>query len=243
NHLIQAWKDNGLPPSVPFYMTEGNDLEDGGPETVKRGLWLADYVGSMLTAGASGTYYFHYIASTHGNDGFLSVDGNNRVISYSPQYLATQVITKEWVQPVDSIHKLYKAASDVKDDKGNILVTAYPVQRPDGKWSILLVNKDKDHDHTVKVRFADAADNDDRFFTGSVDRIVFGPGEYVWHADAPATANDGGENGRRRQVRTGHAAPDGPPSKSAVTSGGPETVYELPRASIVVLRGELTGGR
>src|ERR1700761_4374605 len=88
NHLIQAWKDNGLPPNVPFYMTEGNDLEDGGPETVKRGLWLADYVGSMLTAGASGTYYFHYIATDHGGDGFLPIDKNNRVLSYSPQYLA-----------------------------------------------------------------------------------------------------------------------------------------------------------
>ena len=44
-------------------MTEGNDLDEGSPGTVKTGLWLADYVGSMLTAGASGTFYFHYIAT------------------------------------------------------------------------------------------------------------------------------------------------------------------------------------
>ena len=62
NHVIQAWKDNGLPPNVPFFMTEGNDLGDRGIGTVKSGLWLADYVGSMMTAGAGGTYYFHYIA-------------------------------------------------------------------------------------------------------------------------------------------------------------------------------------
>ena len=62
NHVIQAWKDNGLPPNVPFFMTEGNDLGEGGAGTVKSALWLADYVGSMLTAGAGGTYYFHYIA-------------------------------------------------------------------------------------------------------------------------------------------------------------------------------------
>ena len=60
NRVIQAWKDNGLPPNVPFLMTEGNDLGEGGAGTVKAGLWLADYVGSMLTAGAAGTYYFHY---------------------------------------------------------------------------------------------------------------------------------------------------------------------------------------
>ena len=63
NHVIQAWKDNGLPPNMPFFMTEGNDLGEGGAGTVKSALWLADYVGSMMTAGASGTYYFHYIAS------------------------------------------------------------------------------------------------------------------------------------------------------------------------------------
>ena len=55
NRVIQAWKDNGLPPNVPFFMTEGNDLGEGGAGTVKAGLWLADYVGSMPTAGAAGT--------------------------------------------------------------------------------------------------------------------------------------------------------------------------------------------
>ncbi len=75
NHVVQAWKDNGLPPNVPFFMTEGNDLGEGGQGTVKSGLWLADYVGAMMTAGAGGTYYFHYISSIGrsggGGGGFL----------------------------------------------------------------------------------------------------------------------------------------------------------------------------
>ncbi|HEX7730466.1 MAG TPA: discoidin domain-containing protein, partial [Terracidiphilus sp.] len=62
NQVVQAWHDNGLPPGVPFFMTEGNDLDEGSPHTVKSALWLADYVGAMMTAGAGGTYYFHYIA-------------------------------------------------------------------------------------------------------------------------------------------------------------------------------------
>ncbi len=243
NHLIQAWKDNGLPPNTPFFMTEGNDLEDGGPETVKRGLWLADYVGAMLTAGASGTYYFHYIASPGGRDGFFSIDENNRVISYSPQYLAAEVITKEWVQPVAAIHKLFRTTSDVRDSAGNTLVTAYTVERPDGKWSVMLVNKDKDNDHAVKVSFADTIGKQNRFFSGSVDRITFGPAEYVWHKDPNSAAGASPENGRRRRTSAGHADPDGPPSKSVVMSNGPNTLYVLPRASIVVLRGELQVAR
>ena len=238
NHVVQAWKDNGLPPNVPFFMTEGNDLGDGGAGTVKRGLWLADYVGSMLTAGASGTYYFHYIADGGGGDGFLPIDEKNHVRTYTPQYLATQVITKEWVEPVDAIHKLYKVASGVKDTHGNTLVTAYAVERPDGLWSIMLVNKDEDNQHSVKIAFADRVTGKNRFFSGSVDRIVFGPGEYQWHPDRSAAGNEAEEGGRRRRLN-GHASPDGPPAKATVQATGPDTQFELPKASIIVLRGRI----
>jgi hypothetical protein len=238
NHVIQAWKDNGLPPNVPFFMTEGNDLDEGGTGTVKSGLWLADYVGSMMTAGAGGTYYFHYIATEgRGGGGFLPIDSNNRAKTYTPQYLATQVITKEWVQPVDAVHKLFKAASDVKDKDGNILVTAYTVERPDGQWSVMLVNKDRDNDHAVKVVFADPAATHTRYFSGTVDRVVFGPAEYQWHPDPAGAAPPAG--GRHRGWGNGHADPDGPASKSTVTAGGADTLYQLPKASIIVLRGEL----
>ncbi len=252
NRVIQAWKDNGLPPNVPFFMTEGNDLDEGGPGTVKSGLWLADYVGSMMTAGAGGTYYFHYIATPGrggGGGGFLPIDDNNHVRNYPPQYLATQVITKEWVQPVDAIHKLYKVSSDVKDKDGNTLVTAYAVERPDGQWSVMLVNKDQDNDHSVKVAFSDPVARHDRFFSGTVDRVVFGAAEYQWHPDPVPATGATGEDGEpdddnsagagRRPRMSGHAAPDGPPSKSTVTAGGADTLYELPKASIIVLRGKL----
>jgi hypothetical protein len=244
NHVIQAWKDNGLPPNTPFFMTEGNDLGEGNTGTVKSGLWLADYVGSMMTAGAGGTYYFHYIASPGrgaGGGGFLPMDADGHVRSYTPQYIATQVITKEWVQPVDAVHKLFKVASTVKDKDGHILVTAYAVERPDGQWSIMLVNKDHDNDHAVKVKFADPVTNHDRFFAGQVDRVVFGAAEYQWHPDpAPQGAVSGASAGRRRGWGSGHADPDGPPAKSTVTASGPDTMYQLPKASIIVLRGKLT---
>jgi F5/8 type C domain len=239
NRVIQAWKDNGLPPNVPFFMTEGNDLGEGGQGTVKSGLWLADYVGSMMTAGADGTYYFHYIASGGRGGGFLPIDENNRVRYYPPQYLAAQVITKEWVQPVDAVHKLFKVASDVKDKDGNTLVTAYAVERPDGQWSVMLVNKDQDNDHSVTVAFADSPSGRNRHFAGTVDRVVFGPAEYQWHPDPvpPGSEVAGGRGGRG--AVSGHADPDGPASKSSVTTEGPETRYSLPKASIIVLRGRV----
>jgi hypothetical protein len=193
-----------------------------GPSDVKSGLWLADYVGSMMTEGASGTFYFHYMPSPGGRGGFLRLDKDYHVIDYPPQYLAAQVITKEWVQPVDSPHRLFKVSSDGTDASGNLLVTAYAVERPDGQWSVMLINKDHDNDHAVKVVFADSESKRDRFFTGPVDRIAFGAAEYQWHPEETS----------------GRADPDGPPSKSTV-AGGAEAFYQLPKASIIVLRGRI----
>ena len=224
-HIVQVWKDNGVPSNIPFFMTEGNIGGGAPPSTVKSGLWLADYVGSMMAEGAGATYYFHYMPYPREQSGFgnfLWIDNDYKVLGYPPQYIAAQLITKEWVQPIDALHKQFKAKSDLSDAAGNVLVTAYAVERPDGQWSVMLVNRDQSNDHAVKVAF-DGAGTSKRYFTGQVDRISFGSNEYQWH-----------------QERTGgHADPDGPPSKSAV-QGGADTLYQLPKASITILRGHLT---
>ena len=59
-------------------------------------------------------------------------------------------------------------------------MTAYVVERPDGQWSVMLVNKDKERAHAVVIRFAGAEGEADRYFKGPVDRITFGANEYQW---------------------------------------------------------------
>jgi len=222
SHVVQAWKDNGLPANLPFFMTEGNMGGGGGPRDVKSALWLADYVGAMMTEGASGTFYFHYMPTPGGRGQFLALDKDYRVTNYPPQYLAAQVITMEWVQPVDAPHRLFKVASDVMDETGNVLVTAYAVERPDGQWSLMLINKDRENDHEVNVVFTDGEKKRSSHFNGPVERITFGPAEYQWHE---------GENG-------GHAQPDGPATRTTLP-GGADVKYALPKASIIVLRGKI----
>ena len=225
-HIVQVWKDNGVPSNIPFFMTEGNIGGGAPPSTVKAGLWLADYVGSMMSEGAGATYYFHYMpypGEFSGFGNFLWIDKDYKVLGYPPQYLAAQLITKEWVQPVDAPHKQFKASSDVTDAAGNVLVTAYAVERPDHQWSVMLVNRDQFNDHAVKVVFADSDGKSERYFSGPVARITFGSNEYQWHQEGQG----------------GHADPDGPASRSTVDSGA-ETIYQVPKASITVLRGTIT---
>ncbi len=230
SHIIQVWKDDGLPANTPFFMTEGNMSSRSGEKFVDimGGLWLADYVGSMMSGGAGGTFFFHDMPGSlgpgcgAGSFGFLNLDRDYQVKEYFSQYFASQMISKEWVQPVDAIHRLYRVASDVQDPAGNLLVTAYAVERPDGQWSVMLINKDQYNDHAMKVVFSDPEAKRVRYFAGNVDRIVFGDAEYHWHPDGVK----------------GFASPDGPPSKSTAT-GGPDALYQLPKASIIVLRGRI----
>jgi hypothetical protein len=117
---------------------------------------------------------------------------------------------------------VFRATSDARDQFGNLLVTAYAVERPDGKWSVMIVNKDKERAHGLQIKFADAEGKADRYFTGQVDRITFGAEEYQWHP-----------NGAE-----GHADPDGPQVKSEV-NGGKGMIYSAPKASITIFRGRI----
>ncbi len=227
SHIVQVWKDDGLPANVPYFMTEGNMWGFESTPNIAKGLWLADYVGSIMTAGASGTFYFHYIPTPGRPGPFLMVNRNYQVVGYPSQYIATQMITQDWVEPVDQPHRLFRAASDITDAAGNVLVTAYPVERPDGKWAVMIVNKDHDYDHAVKVKFQDAANNSYRFFSGPVDQITFGAAQFHWYAD-------------QQTGPMGHVDPDGPPVRSTVNAAA-DTVFQLPRASITVVRGNIIG--
>ena len=87
------------------------------------------------------------------------------------------MLTQEWAEPKDAEHRLFKAASDIKDAEGHVLVTVYAVLRPDGQWSLMLINKDYDNSHTVNITFHNEDANDDTFFcrTGREDHLRQGP--------------------------------------------------------------------
>jgi hypothetical protein len=86
----------------------------------------------------------------------------------------------------------------------------------------MLINKDRENEHAVRVAFTEQEGKDNGFFSGRVDRITFGADEYEWHANGAA----------------GYAEPDGPVARSTMT-GGAETLYPLPKASITILRGTI----
>jgi hypothetical protein len=233
-HILQVWRDDGLPPEVPMFATEVNLSWQTGETFVDimGGLWFADYTGAFLTGGGNASYFFHYMPSqlragcndSWGSFGLFNVDADFQVKGYFAQYFASQLLTQEWVQPVDAEHRVFRASSDVRDASGNVLVTAYALERPDGQWSLLLINKDRENAHPVRIAFHDSDTQSDRFLSGPVDLITFGVAQYQWRASGAK----------------GYADPDGPPVRAKIT-GDAETKYALPKASITVIRGKAGG--
>ena len=231
-HIMEVWRNDGVPPDVPLFMTEGNLAAQAGGNflDIMGALWLADFEGAFFTGGGSASYFFHYIPETMGRGcdagggtfSMIQVDREHRIKGYLSQYFAGQLITREWVQPVDSPHRVFRVSSDERDPEGNTLVTAYALLRPDGLWSLLVVNKDHDKPHRVHVVFHDDRAKSDRSFAGPVTLFTFGPGQYQWHPDGVNSWAD----------------PDGPPAKLTVNSGA-ETLFELPKASMMVIRGKI----
>jgi len=228
-HIIKVWREDGLPAGIPLLDTETNDHGGEAAVDIFGALWLADSFAGFLTAGGTSTHYYHDLAyspphpacdNSWGTYHMFMVDEHYQIKQKTAQYYAAQMLTQEWAQPVDSGHKLFTASSDVKDPEGNLLVTAYPLQRPDGQWSLMLINKDHDHPHSVRVQFN--GEGKTASFAGTVDLITFGKKQYQWHANR----------------KKGYADPNNPPSKSKVKATE-NTTYELPAASLTILRGRL----
>jgi len=233
-HIMKVWRDDGLPPGIPLLDTETNDHGGEAAVDIFGALWLADSLGGFLSAGGKSTHYYHALsyspphpacANSWGTYHMFMVDSHYQIQQKTAQFFAAQLITQEWAEPKDAEHKLYAASSDVKDLSGHLLVTAYPLQRPDGQWSLMLINKDHDHPHQVRIVFHDAGTDRDRTFLGPIAMITFGKAQYQWHAAR----------------KKGYADPDGPPATTLLT-GGENTVYNLPAASVTVLRGRLAAG-
>ena len=232
-HILQIWREDGVGADIPLMITESNiswALTDPMQDTFAA-LWLADSVGSFLASGGA-AYYHSPIQpeplrpgcggySTYGN---FVADENLDVSQRTSQYFASQLINLDWVKHGSGMHQLFPAQADLRDDAGHELVTAYAVKRPDGEWSLMLINKDPSQGRAVKIEFAHAESRGAPMahFRGPVTMVTFGAEQYAWHPDGAKS----------------HADPDGPPVTSTMNLKTGDAVT-LPRASVTILRGQV----
>lgn len=220
---VQAFRVAGVPATVPIFVTEAN-YSAGDPETAMRidgAPWMADFYGGLLSAGAAGAFFYEYepvpltqTGQCWGTYGLNLGDANYHAGAPLSQYAAAKLMTQHWTRRGAGVHTLYLAKS------ASALVGAYPLQRPDGSWAVLLVNRDLEAAHEITLRFGNAS------FQGRVTGHVFSAFQYAW-------------------VKAGARSQPSPdlPVAAFSAEGGPDTRYALPKASVTVLEGNIQPGK
>ncbi len=231
HRTLQAFRDDGLPASVPLMNTESNLCGSLSVymSDIFSALWLADNIGSFFAEG--GALYIHspiepsvvhQARQGYAIWGNAIWDRDGKIIGYTAFYHAGRMINNEWVTHRSGNHQLYDVDSEIEDAAGNALVTSYAVRRPDGQWALLLINKDRDHAYPVQIAFQNGGMTG--HFAGAIRTVAYGSEQYVWHgADASA-----------------HADPDLPPVVSSIDASE-QTVFTLPKCSVTVLCGKVQG--
>lgn len=230
-HILHVWREDGVPENVPLMVTESNIAPEltGPMSTIFAGLWLADNVGSFFEGGGAAFYHspiqpqdIHNTCEGWASWSNFESDEFYHIKGYTSFYFAAQMINYEWVQHHSGMHHMFAASSDIKDGEGNMLVTSYAVHRPDGEWSLMLVNRDENNSHAVRIVFSDSKAKREASFAGPVRFATFGSEQYVWINDGPNS----------------HADPDGPLVARTVIADD-QTEFTLPKASITVIRGNV----
>jgi hypothetical protein len=232
-HILDVWRDDGVPKNVPLMVTESSLAAglNGHMSTIFGALWMADSIGSFFEGG--GAAYYHSPIQPQGTQSTcqgwgswsnFEADRDYNITGYTSFYFAAHMINLEWVSHRSGVHRMFPSSIDIQDKEGNRMVTSYALLRPDGNWSILLVNRDESNPHTVRVAFEDSKTKRTKSFAGPVAVVTFGSEQYVWKDDGPNS----------------HADPDGPPAGSTI-AGSAQTAFTLPKASLTVLRGRIEG--
>jgi hypothetical protein len=107
----------------------------------------------------------------------------------------------------------------------------------------MAVNRDQQNAHKVRIAFNVSEDKANWFF-GPVEISTFGSGQYQWHPAQTRFMAHAENSGERTIVpaSVGHADPDGPIARATLTPGK-DTMYDLPAASVVVIRGNIASSK
>lgn len=225
---LRRLSDDHVPASTPVVISEYGFSAWSGRvmSEIPAALLNADIVGRFMAKGGSQAFLFgytpnqpinqHQACAGYGNMMTWQTDGNGQARWPSPTFYGAWLLTHAWAQAGHGEHRIWPAAASVRDAKGRPLVSAYAVQRPDGQWALMLVNRDPKAAHAASLDFKGA-----RGFAGPVEVWTYDRSRYAW--------KDAGQQSR--------PSLDLPPRRRRQAGARPVV---LPPWSLTVVRGRLT---
>lgn len=221
-------QQGGLTHDIPWIISEyGYSAFAARAEVDLEGALVnADSVARFLTLGGDVAYLYGYEAShviketecSVGNNMMFFLDSAGHAGTPTPTYWGARLLAEEWVKPGDEMQDLYPANSDLENSRGEQIVTAYALHRPDGLWSLMLINKDPNQAYEVKIVFRKTSGAS--AFAGPSEVTQFSPQQYQLSSDRENPA----------------PLKSDPPARFTVEDAAP---INLPAYSLTVIRGKM----
>ncbi len=175
DEVLANWRAEGLPPKMPMLATEyGWSSYAGAPEVgMESALFNAEFVADFLGHGGTAAYFYglepevlirEAACPSWGNLMLFLSDAARHIRYKLATYWSARMVTQECTTGRGR-HELH-AVNGTTD-----LLRAWAVKRPDGAWSMLLINKEKSK--PVRVRP----------FPGPMEVVQYSPREYEWRAN------------------------------------------------------------
>ena len=226
---LNELQQGGLTHDIPWIISEYGYSAFGARAEIdlEGALVNADSVARFLTLGGDVAYLYGYEAShviketecSVGNNMMFFLDERGHAGIPTATFWGARMLAQEWVKPGDEIHELYPAASDLKNEQGEQIVTAYALRRPDGLWSLMLINKDPDQAARREGR-SSKKDRARNAFGSPIDVVQFSSQQYQLNSD-------------REQP---FPIKSDPPARFEATQ---TTAISLPAYSLTVIRGSV----
>jgi hypothetical protein len=185
-----------VPRNIPWIISEyGYSAFASRTElSIEAALLHADIVGAFLTFGGDQAFLYGYApdvvlqerSCTAGNNMLFSMDNQGAIKHRFATYFGARLLTREWLKPGDEVHEIYPTTSDLNDDSGTEIITAYPVRRPDGSWSLLLINKDPKRSFEVNLLFRNGMNGREAKMKLPIDLYQYSEDQYLLGGPAKA---------------------------------------------------------
>ena len=224
---IAELEKHDVPRNIPWVISEyGYSVHAARAEVELEGALVnADLVGGFLTAGCERLYLYGYEpgrlmqepqCDSPGNLMMLRADEAGQARDRMPTYYAAWLLTHAWTSAGDQVHRLSPVRVVAETPADSLHApSVYAVSRPDGRWGVLLINRDARRSWSVRLGVADRGTTSS-LLSGAAELWQYSRAQYAW----------------ARPGTTQHPERDDPPVHRALDR--PQTVT-LPPYSITVV--------
>ena len=189
---LENFKNDILPANTPLYVTEyGYSAYEGRSEVEMQGALLyADILGKFMELGGGKSFLYGYEPAFlqqstncgYGNNMLFGLGSGEKLNYRTASFYAIQMLTHFWAQPADSLLETYPAESNMLNRKKQKLISVYSLRSPDGKWSVMLINKGISRSWKVNVDIQNTSTK--KSISWKPEQLIqYSSEQYHWIAD------------------------------------------------------------